>query len=244
MNNKSVLIFLLICSIFLAGLPLAAQSSEGEGGDAGGGNGGSGGQEQPDEGPSPKLPETEEPPDEEFIEPYDLGSQHFTIEAGGFRPLFFHFPFASKVEDLDTFESAFDQMTWGGTGSLAWGSYISKRFSLGVELAGTFSFSPNGYVHSLIPITMRSEYLLRKGSFEFPLHINTGVVFNKFRDQLYFGAIVIPGITGYYNLNAEWGLGLSVDYWWVPEIYFKDKKNRTGFGNMLDISFSARYHFS
>lgn len=242
-KHLSILFFVLI-SIALAGAPVFAQTEPGNG-DVG--NGGDQEEEQPEEQPSPQLPETEEPPEGEeegFIEPYGLGSQHFTIELGLFRPLFFHFPGASEVEKLSTFESALTQLSLGGTGSLAWGSYLTNRFSLGMELAGTFSFSPNGYIHSLIPITMRMEYLFRKGSFEFPVHLNTGVVFNSFRDQLYFGPIVIPGITGYYNLNAEWGLGLSLDYWWVPEIYFGDKANRSGFGNMLDLSFSARYHFS
>jgi hypothetical protein len=55
---------------------------------------------------------------------------------------------------------------------------------------------------------------------------------------------VKPGISGYYNVNAEWGLGLSLDYWWVPEIYFGDKADATSFGNFLELSFSARYHFS
>jgi len=204
-------------------------------------------QDEDEEDRQTVLPDEDAAPegDEEgFIEPYGLGSQLFTIDLGLFRPLFFHFPGADSVDDLNKFESAFGQMTLGGTGSLAWGSYLTPRLALGVELAGSFSFSPNGYVHSLIPITMRIEYLFRKGSFEFPLHVNTGVVFNKFREQLYFGPIVIPGITAYYNVNAEWGLGLSLDYWWVPEIYFGDRADQTGFGSMLDISFSARYHFS
>ncbi len=232
-------LLILVTALLLAGVPIWAQSN-------GSGNGDTPEEEQPEDTPTPSLPETESPPggEEDYIESYDLGSQHFTIDLGLFMPLFFHFPGASSVDDLNTFESAIGQMSLGGTGSLAWGSYLTNRFSLGVELAGTFSFSPNGYTHSLIPITMRMEYLFRKGSFEFPLHVNTGVVFNNFREQLYFGPIVIPGITGYYNVNAEWGLGLSLDYWWVPEIYFGDKANKTGFGNMLDISFSARYHFS
>ena len=238
-------IIMLLCGLLLLGSPLAAQDSPDNGGN--GGNGGSnGGQEQPEDTPEPNLPEVDTPPEDEegFIEPYGLGSQHFTIDLGILRPLFFHFPGASAVDDLNTFESAIGQLTLGGTGSLAWGSYLTPRFSLGVELSGSFTFSPNEYIQSLIPITMRMGYTFRKGSFEFPLHVNTGVVFNKYKDQLYFGPIVIPGITGYYNVNAEWGLGLSLDYWWVPEIYFGDRANQTGFGNMLDISFSARYHFS
>jgi len=90
---------------------------------------------------------------------------------------------------------------------------------------------------------MFAEYLFRYGSFEFPVSLQGGLVINRKQEQLYMGPIAIPGISGYYNLNAEWGLGLSLDYWWVPEIYF-DKSENSSFGNFLELSFSARYHFS
>ena len=147
------ILFIVFISIAFIAVPLCAQTEPGDGN----GNGDGQEEEQPEEQPTPQLPETEEPPEgeEEFIEPYDLGSQHFTIELGLFRPLFFHFPGASELDTLSTFESALTQLSLGGTGSLAWGSYLNNRFALGMELAGTFSFSPNGYIHSLIPITMR-----------------------------------------------------------------------------------------
>lgn len=196
------------------------------------------------EAPIESAPSEGEAIEEEFLEAYSLGSQTFTINAGLLMPLFFHFPGASSVEDLNTFEPAWGQLSLGGMGSLSWGSYLTPRFALGAKLAGTFSFTPQGAVQSMIPITMWAEYLFRSGSFEFPVSLQGGLVINRVYEQIYFGPIVIPGISGYYNLNAEWGLGLSLDYFWVPEIYFGDKANKTGFGNLLELSFSARYHFS
>jgi hypothetical protein len=223
-------LILLFSFLFFMGGFLAAQES-------GGSDGGL--QERPKEVNPPDLPA-----DEGFIEAYSLGSQTFTINAGLIFPLFFYFPGAGEVDNLSTFEAAWGQLSLGGMGSLSWGSYITPRFALGAKLSGTFAFTPTGYVHSLIPITMWTEYLFRSGSFEFPVSLQAGVVINRVQDQGYFGGIVIPGMSGYYNLNAEWGLGLSLDYYWVPEIYFGDRANYTGFGNHLELSFSARYHFS
>ena len=206
--------------------------------------------EQDPDGGLQERPEEKEPPpegypeDEEFLEAYGLGSQIFTIDAGLFLPLFFHFPAASDNDDVSTFEPALGQLSLGGSGSLSWGSYLTPRFALGVELAGSFSFTPNGYVHSLIPITMFAEYLFKSGSFEFPVSLHGGFVINRVQEQLYMGPIVIPGVSAYYNLNAEWGLGATLDYWWTPEIYFGDKSENSAFGNYLELSFSARYHFS
>lgn len=206
--------------------------------------------DQDPEGGFQERPEETEPPaegypeDEEFLEAYGLGSQIFTIDTGLLFPLFFHFPGADGNDEVSTFEPAFGQLSLGGSGSLSWGSYLTPRFALGVELAGAFSFTPNGYVHSLIPITMFAEYLFKSGSFEFPVSLNGGFVINRVQEQLYMGPIVIPGVSAYYNLNAEWGIGATLDYWWAPEIYFGDKSENSAFGNYLEFGFSARYHFS
>jgi hypothetical protein len=231
MTRNLLLLFLIsLLSLF----PLAAQDDGGNGESEGdGGNGDS----EIITSPTPAEPEGEEG----FVEPYGLGSQTFTIGAGVFLPLFFQYP--SPPGDVRTIEPALGQMSVGGQGSLCWEGYLTSRFSMGVELAGTFSFGPNGYVHSLIPITAKASYLFRSGSFEFPVFLHGGMVLNNYRDQVYFGPIVKPGLSGYWNLNAEWGLGLSMKYLWVPEIYF-DKPEATSFGNFLNIGFSARYHFS
>jgi len=238
MSRLRTFTFLLIILLFLGAMPFALSAQEEQ----------SPSEQEPD-GEFQERPEEKEPPaegypeEEQFLEAYGLGSQIFTIDAGFFIPLFFHFPAAADNDDVSTFEPAFGQLSLGGSGSLSWGSYLTPRFAIGVELAGSFSFTPNGYVNSLIPITMFAEYLFRSGSFDFPVSLQGGFVINRVQDQLYMGPVAIPGISGYYNLNAEWGLGLSLDYWWVPEIYF-DKSENSSFGNFLELSFSARYHFS
>lgn len=239
MSKLRTFTFLLMILLLLGSIPLALSAQEEQ----------SPSEQDPDAGLQ-ERPEEKEPPaegypeDEEFLEAYGLGSQIFTIDAGLFFPLFFHFPAAGSNDDVSTFEPAFGQLSLGGSGSLSWGSYLTPRFAIGVELAGSFSFTPNGYVHSLIPITMFAEYLFKSGSFEFPVSLHGGFVINRVQEQLYMGPIAIPGVSAYYNLNAEWGLGATLDYWWVPEIYFGDKSENSSFGNYLELSFSARYHFS
>lgn len=175
---------------------------------------------------------------DQFIEPYGPGSQTFTMNGGLFLPLFFYFPNLS-----DSFTPASGQLSLGGTGSLEWASFISNRLSLGIELSGTFAFTPNSHTHVLIPLTGKISYLFSLGSFEIPVFFGTGITVNKVSDQVYFGPIFKPGAAVYWNMNLKWGFGLSTQYWIVPEIYFGDDKDKTSFGNFLDISFSARYHF-
>jgi hypothetical protein len=231
MTRKLAVLLLISC---LGLFPLTAQEG-GNGGDNGNGDEGGSGITT---SPTPAEPEEEEG----FLEPYGLGSQTFTIGAGMFLPLFFHYP--SPPSGLNPIEPALGQMSLGGQGSLCWESYLTPRLSLGVELSGTFAFGPNDYVHSLIPITAKVSYLFRSGSFEFPVFLHVGGALNKYREQLFFGPIAKPGISGYWNMNAEWGFGLTMKYLWVPEIYFGSKSDATSFGNFLNIGLSARYHFS
>ncbi len=175
---------------------------------------------------------------EKFVEPYSAGSQTFTMSTGLFLPLFFIFP-----EQSNTIVSAADHLSIGGTGSLEWASFVSNRLSLGVELSGTFDFTVNGDTHVLVPLTGKVSYLFPVGSFEIPIFFGAGIAVNKVTDQVYFGPVFKPGVAAYWNMNLKWGFGLSMQYWIVPEIYFGDQSDRTAFGNFLDISISARYHF-
>ncbi len=175
---------------------------------------------------------------EKFVEPYSAGSQTFTMGGGLFLPLFFSFPYQSE-----TYVPASGHLTPGGTGSLEWAAFISNRLSLGIELAGTFAFTPNMNTHVLIPLTGKISYLFPLGSFEVPVFFGAGIAANKVSDQVYFGPILKPGAAAYWNMNLKWGFGLSMQYWFVPEIYFGDNKDRTSLGSFMDISFSARYHF-
>ena len=175
---------------------------------------------------------------QKFVEPYSAGSQTFTMSGGLFLPLFFSFPYQTT-----SFVSALGHLSPGGTGSLEWASFVSNRLSLGIELSGTFAFTPNMNTQVLIPLTAKISYLFPVGSFEIPLFFGAGIGANKVSDQVYFGPVFKPGAAAYWNMNLKWGFGLSMQYWFVPEIYFGDQKPGTAFGNFMDISFSARYHF-
>jgi len=176
----------------------------------------------------------EEAPEEQFIPTFDRGDQMFFFTGGLFIPLFFNFSDGTAV-------SAADQLSLGGMGSLKWSAFLNSKMSLGVELAGTFAFTPNRYVHALIPITAEFMYFFRRYPLEFPVGIGAGIAFNKLQDQLYVGPILKPGASAYWNISPQWALGLNLKYWWVPELYFDSRPS--GFGNFLEVSISGLYHF-
>ena len=180
--------------------------------------------------------------EERFLEPYSRGSQTFSINAGLLIPLFSLFPGGHPVTS-DVYVPFEDQLSLGGTGSLEWATFLNNRWSLGVGLAGSFAFTPQENTHSLIPITANLTYNYLFNSFEIPVIFGAGFAVNRVDNLVYFGSIAKVGTGIFWNINAEWGLGIRAQYWIVPEIYFGELSEYTAYGNFLDIGLSAKFHF-
>ena len=172
---------------------------------------------------------------------YGLGDQMFSINLGLFIPLFFYNPVAGVLPE-DRFAPT--NLSLGGAGSLEWAAFLSDKISLGAELEGMFSISPLKRVLLMIPLTAKLSYFFRAYPFEIPIFIGAGVNFAKLGDELFVGPILKPGIAGYWDINSEWGIGLRASYWWFPQIYLRDPlKDDTRFGNFMEVTLSALYHF-
>ncbi len=167
---------------------------------------------------------------------YGLGDQMIYIDGGMLVPLFY----------MDEGGNGFPtNLTLGAIASVGWNSFLSNTFSLGAELGGTFSFSPNGRTLVMIPLTGKVTYWLRFYPFEFPIYMGAGINFMKLSNYLYIGPILKPGIGAYYDITSKWAVGLNFVYWWVPEIYFgpNPPASQSRFGNFLEISASGVFHF-
>ncbi len=182
--------------------------------------------------------EEEPPAEEENIDfMYSLGDQIFTIKAGLFFPLFFMSP------DLNF---ASTNLSMGGVGSLEWGAFVTNNISLGGEFGGMFAFSPNDRILYMMPLTFKVSYYFRKYPFEFPLFCGAGITFNSIDDSFHLDFILKPGASAIWNFNSEWAFGFNLVYWWVPQLYTGNGKvqaDHTRFGNFLETTLSALFHF-
>jgi hypothetical protein len=188
--------------------------------------------------------EPEEP--EVITEVYELGDQMFTINLGAFIPLFFYNP--NPAEGADAVDGT--NLSLGGTGSLHWQGFLSNEFSVGAEVAGAFSFTPNRNTSFSLPITARASYFLRSFPFEFPIHIGAGINLSRLGESLHFEPIVKPGIGAYWEFSPQWSFGLDISYWWIPQLYTGTESIDTApppssnrFGNFMVVLLSALYHF-
>ncbi|GAB4222314.1 MAG: hypothetical protein Kow009_14070 [Spirochaetales bacterium] len=171
-----------------------------------------------------------------YVPTYVLGNQMLIINAGLFVPLFFQ----SLGGEIDN-----TNLSLGGVGSIQWSTYLNNQMTLGVEGGGMFAFSPNGRTLFMLPVTARYAYLLRAYPFEFPLSISAGINFTRLSSMFKILPIVKPGVSVYWNYSLEWAFGVNFFYWWTPNLYLgpEPPKSESRFGNFLEISLSALYHF-
>ena len=175
---------------------------------------------------------------EEVVPLYGLGDQTFSLHAGIVTPLFFLSLSGETSPGLKN-------LSVGGTASLEWNSFITSNLSAGIELSGFFTFTELDRGLVLVPIVGKLTYFIRAYPFEFPLHVGLGVNFTKLDEDLYFGPILKPGFSAYWNYDSQWAFGMKFDYWFVPELYFGDSppQEQSRFGNFLESTLSVFYHF-
>jgi hypothetical protein len=184
----------------------------------------------------PPLSAQESDEQDRYVPTYTLGNQMLMINGGFFIPLFFQ-SLSGEINSTN--------LTLGGVGSIQWSAYLNNEMTLGVEGGGMFSFSPNGRTLFMLPVTLRYSYILQSYPFEFPLSLAAGFNFTRLDRQFNILPIVKPGVSVYWNYSLDWAFGVNFIYWWSPNIYQgpEPPKNNSRFGNFLEITLSALYHF-
>ena len=172
-----------------------------------------------------------------FVPVYSLGDQTLRINLGTFVPLFF-------FGGPDGLAPA--NLSLGGAGSLVWESYLSNNTTVGVEVGGSFSFTPNFRTLFMLPIAARGSYIFSFYPFEIPVTLAAGMNFSRLSDIQKIDPFVKAGGSFLWNYSSQWAFGANLFYWFVPQIYSATSPagaDATRYGNFLEITLSALYHF-
>lgn len=169
---------------------------------------------------------------------YALGQQNLAISAGLQVPLFYQ-AFTGEYEKTN--------LKLGGVGSLQWGVHLDNHWLLGLEVGGMFAASKlaspgSQQVLYQLPITIKGAYIFHLFPFEISVFLGAGMDIVKYLEQTHVNFILKPGITPMWNYNSEWGFGLNLVYWWVPQPW-REAPEQGRMGNFLEISATARYNF-
>lgn len=166
------------------------------------------------------------PEDDVYIyAPNGAGDQFLKIKLGAIFPLNFK-----------------GQLKIGGLASLGYFKFISENFALGGELGATYNISIGEKVLVMIPITFGAMYQPYIGKFEFPIYAEIGVANQTWQNIEIFPTLVTKLSAGaYYRITDSVSLGLSTDFYWVPQWFKDSSKNFNGLFQTAEIG--LRYHF-
>ncbi|MFA6508261.1 MAG: hypothetical protein WCT14_19315 [Treponemataceae bacterium] len=163
---------------------------------------------------------------------YNKGDQTFSISLGTMHPLFY-LRANGTVTDLKS--------NLGGAGSLSYSYFLSPHFALGGEFGGMFSSTLGGNMLFILPFGLRATTQIILSPFEFPFSLMVGGASQGYLSTNYFGFIVKPSAGAYWRYNPDWSFGFNATYWWVPQLTASSET--TIFGNFLELTLTARYHF-
>lgn len=140
-----------------------------------------------------------------------LGDQYFGIAAGGYFPLF--------LIDPNNGSQGNPNQDIGGQVALEWNVYLNRFFSVGVETAYIFANTPNAELLSLWPIAAQISFAPRIGQFLIPVHVDVGMIFSYYDNNTKIDLLLRGGVGFYWFFNPSWGVGLDIDYYFIPQLY-------------------------
>jgi hypothetical protein len=196
---------------------------------------------QEEDYPEDDYPEDEYPEEEPddwvgFVSGlYSLGDKTFNISLGVVIPTVF------TDSQGDTLFSGPANILVGGTGSIGYNYFLGPQVFVGGEVQGMFAKTLSEHMFYMVPITARVGYQFVINRFEFPLTLGLGIAPTRYQEDAYVGFFLKPTGSVFFRFNPDWSFGLNAAWWWSPQ--WTDKSSTDVYGNFMEITLSARYHF-
>lgn len=179
---------------------------------------------------------------EEIIrEPLD---QKMTFGLGVFLPLFFEDPYSSGSDNKYFNILKNKNMSPGASINFRYGLFITSGLNIGIDLSPNISFGSNNDIIFIMFVGPTIEYYFRAYPIEIPLRLTFGISVMQYKDLSNISFFLKPGISMIWDIKQSWGVGLNVDYVFVPQIYsgkHEIPKNQSRLGNFLNIYISLDY---
>ncbi|MDR2486134.1 MAG: hypothetical protein LBD55_12180 [Treponema sp.] len=143
-------------------------------------------------------------------------------------------------------------LTLGGTLSVAYNQFLTPELYIGGEVAAMAALTKGTNVLYIVPFGFRVGYQvalhrfalpawLRR--FELPFTLTVGGAVQSYLDneENYLGFFVKPGASIFFRFNQDWSFGLNAAWWWIPQ--WTEDRSKDVYGNFLELTVAARYHF-
>ena len=129
----------------------------------------------------------------------------------------------------------------GGSIYFGFAYFVTNGLSIGGSVSFDFYLTVGTNLYFAVPFTFDIMYTFAYGKWRFPIGMGIGGDFQTYNTTKYFSMVFKPEAGFYYQYSPDWSFGATLSWLCVPQWYKDTQNNRTG--NILGISFAARYHF-
>lgn len=163
------------------------------------------------------------------------GSQIIALNIGMGIPLFIlpEDPLATESRPLGL----------GASFSLSYQYFVANRFTIGGSLTGAFSGTVGGRTLFVAPIAFKMGYWWGRKTLEYNVGLDLGMSFLRLSGNGMITPFAKLGGGLFASVSESWSLGGQVYWWFIPEIHTGSYSDLTRYGNFLEISVGALYHF-
>jgi hypothetical protein len=161
---------------------------------------------------------------------YTRGDKTFTISLGAVFPTLMYNGFSKAETNIKP----------GGTGFLAFNYFLNSYLFIGAEVGGMFASTIGENMVYIISMGGKLGYQFVIKRFEFPVSLMIGFAPQQYENEDYGGFFLKPSAGVFWRFNTDWSFGLNTGWWWVPQ--WTDN-GPDAYGNFMDLTICARYHF-
>lgn len=184
------------------------------------------------------------------------GEHHLNIGLGMTVPVFMHFYNNPQMgKNGVVLSSEHYDPPVGLAGYFNYRFFFDKGWALGAELGGSYIRTTQNS-QTLVHIMAEATYMIRRWPVDIPISFGIGAHFNSLQQEypatdLQSGGLFFkPSIGFSYNINENWGIGLTTAWSIIPEIYLSDGtpegdylEKQSAFSHVWSLAINIRYRF-
>ena len=163
------------------------------------------------------------------------GSQLISLTTGAEIPLF--------ILPADAAATSTYPLGVGASFSLNYEYFVANRLAIGGSLCGAFNTTVGGRTLFMAPIALKLGYWWGSAPMEYTLGVDLGLNIMRLSGNGVITPFAKAGGGAFVQMTQAWSLGGQIYWWFIPELHYGASTGLNRYGNFLEISIGALYHF-
>jgi len=163
------------------------------------------------------------------------GSQIISLSMGAGIPLF--------ILPADALATETTPLGIGASFNLGYQYFIVDRITIGGSLTGAFNGTVGGRTLFMAPVAVSAGYWWATAPMEYMVGLDLGMNILRLSGNGMITPFAKLGGGLFVQIGQSWTVGGKTYWWLIPELHSGTNSDLTRWGNFLEISLGAMYHF-